>query len=204
VEIQPALVERRWPDAVTGPFSLRVWIGYPRGAPEIVGVEMWGVEPVPLAWHSDEEPSPREAREDVLPALPALADTPVKAADIRVHLGGLLEAWIALHGNLAAGQADTPQRRAFRQGLRAQPKRRQPDLRDLRPSDPEFLQEVALVYRSAVEAGDRRPNKAVEEWAATVGKHASAPTVRSWVHMARRAELLPPTTQGKISIKEET
>ena len=180
MEIQPASFTRRWPDPAAGPFSLRVWIGYPRGAPEIVGVEMWGVEPIQLAWRFDEEPGPREARED----LPALADTPVKAEDIRIRLGELLSAWISLHGNLAESQPDTPQRRAFLRGLQVQPKRRRSGPRDLRPSDPGFLQEVARVYRSAVEAGDRRPNKAVQEWAATVGKHASAPTARSWVHMA--------------------
>ncbi len=108
---------------------------------------MWGVEPVTQPWSSDGEPS-RDG----------LADTAVTSQAIRIRLGELLDAWIALHGNIAQ-PAPSPEK-ATREEMSELLDRARGVQQAL------FLRQVALEYDTAVRRGDRSTAKAVEEWAA--------------------------------------
>ena len=186
METDPIPVIRRWPDPVQGPYTLRVWFGHPNGYPTVVGVEMWGVEPVTQPWSSDGEPS-RDG----------LADTAVTSQAIRIRLGELLDAWIALHGNIAQ-PAPSPEK-ATREEMSELLDRARGVQQAL------FLRQVALEYDTAVRRGDRRPAKAVEEWAAgQEGAPFNSSTVRGWIKRAADQGYLPKTSQGKVRRQEET
>lgn len=47
---RPAPYTMAWPDPDHGPFRLRVWLEQVDGRPAIVGLEMWGREPVSAKW----------------------------------------------------------------------------------------------------------------------------------------------------------
>lgn len=181
VDVDPVPMTRRWPDPVLGPYSLRVWFGHPGGVPAVVGVEMWGVEPVTQPWAVDGGPIQGEG----------MADTPITAQAVRVPLGGLLDAWVALHGNAAQPQP-APERATL--------KLREDLLKTARQIEREiFLREVAGVYQTALSAGSRRPAKEVEEWAADrPGGPFSSSTVRSWIKQAADRGHLPKSSQGKV------
>lgn len=196
-QTKPVSFTLRWSREARGPtFSLRVWVGYPRGYPEIVGVEMWGVEPVPQLWQFEGEPGPRDA----VPGTPleALPDAPIKAEDIHgLRLGELLDKWKALYGSLAAGQPDTPRRADFLKRLQASA----PQNAKTNRLSPEFLEGVAHVYMSAVRGGTN-PGEAVKEWAASLPGAAARPaadsTVRGWFRKAENMGYLPKTSQGRV------
>ena len=181
---EPRSVTRRWPDPVDGPFTLRYWVGYPGGRPAVVGVEMWGVDPKRLAWDGDRE---------------GLPDVPVTAAAIRLPLGKMLDDWLSVMGNLAQSSielwGDEPGQRmaaeSYIANLEAKPKR-----------GPEFLEAVARVYLAARDAGSRRPNRAVEEWARLEGIERDSKTIRGWVYQAGRMGLLPSGQPGKIRTED--
>lgn len=55
-------IERLWPDEDTGPYLLGITFDTVGGRLEVVGVEMWGREPVSAAWSN---PSPAESPEPI-------------------------------------------------------------------------------------------------------------------------------------------
>lgn len=57
----------------------------------------------------------------------------------------------------------------------------------------EFLEDVAKVYRAALEAGDAAPRRAVQEWQ----KGAPSQTAARWVAEARRRGFLGETRPGR-------
>lgn len=173
---------------MSGPYTLRVWFGYPNGYPAVVGVEMWGVEPVTQPWSAEDELNPRDG----------LSDTAVTAQSIRIRLGELLDGWIALHGNAAPKKQPPPEPISvgeLKEELAEMVRGVEKAL---------FLREVALVYAAAVNAGNRRPAKAVEEWAADrEGGPFSPSTVRGWIKRAADQGYLPKSSQGKVRRGQE-
>lgn len=180
----PVPMIRRWPDPVSGPYSLRLWFGHLGGYPAVVGVELWGAEPMTVPWAAEGEPGLREG----------LADSPITAQAMRIPLGRLLEAWGALHMNAAEPQ---PKRTTQKERWDLAKTARQIE-REI------FLREVALVYEEALRAGNRRPAKAVQQWAADQeGAPVSSSTVRSWIKRAADRGLLPGSTPGKVRRGQE-
>jgi hypothetical protein len=169
----PWQIERLWPDPATGPFRLRLAFGQVDGRVAVTAVELRGVAPA-QPWPTD---------------LPGLPDAAVRAADIRLPLGQLLDTWTALtlsraraSRTLWPANEESVQRFERQEGVR----------RSGRPSlSAEFLRQVAEVYKAAVAAGDRAP-------ALAVGKElrANTPeTARDWVHKARKRGFIPPSTR---------
>ena len=84
---RPSQIERRWPDPNTGPLRLRVWFGRVNERPAVVGVELWGVEPVSQEWGAESE----AARHGFEP----LGTAPVRAQDVHtLRIGELLDDWL--------------------------------------------------------------------------------------------------------------
>lgn len=183
---QPRTITRLWPDDQHGPFRLRISFGAVDGREAVVGVEMWGIEPPSGNW-------------SVLDALPEfgavnlddIPDTPILAADIRLRLGAILDAWVAQ--NLAHASAarklwgDSANLQKF-QGRFEDDRKGRPHLSD------DFLRRVETIYNEAVTAGDRRPAVRVQQ---ELGAR-TASTARSWIRQARRRgfDLPQPSTKA--------
>lgn len=168
----PRQVVRLWPDPQNGPLRVRVWFGRVQGRPAVVGVEMWGVEPIQAAMPLDSA---------------TLDDSPIRAEDIRLPLGKWLDAWTEMQYRYARASrelwGDIPghEDRVSKFEARIGDKRLgRPALSD------EMLSRVTEVYNAAVKDGDRRPAMRVfEVLGADFG--ASVPeTARGWVRQARK------------------
>lgn len=177
-----------WPDEKTGPLRLRIWFGRVDGRSAVVGVELWGMEPVTAPW----PPSTIEA-----------PDAPIRAQDIRLPLGQLLEARIemeyararasrALWGHVP-GHDETVRKFEDRLDSGHRPAGR-PPLSD------EMLRRVTDVYNAAVRIGDRAPDLRVFEELGQVFGASVPDTARGWVSRARSRGfpvLPPPGRKGR-------
>jgi hypothetical protein len=162
---EPRQLVRLWPDPENGPLRLSLWFGRVDGRPAVVGVEMWGIEP-PQGW----------------PLTTDLPDSAIRAEDVRLPLGKMLDGWtelnyryarasLALWGDLP-GHKETV--RTFEQRIGSKRVGR-PRLSD------DFLEKVTATYNAAVREGDRRPALRVQE---ELGA-AVAETARGWIRQAR-------------------
>jgi len=191
--MEPTEMTMRFPDPIEGPWSVRLWIGNPSGYPTVVGVEMWGVDPKLRSWGDE----PRRG----------LPDVAVTATAIRLPLKQMLEAWLAFFRPLTDAaieqlEGDPVQRRVARgllddlyvPGPRGGRKR----------LNPEFLAEVARVYRDAVARGVRSPALAVWEWAKAQDMEIQESTARGWIRRAGEQGFLPKGRPGKVRTEEGT
>jgi hypothetical protein len=179
----------RYPDDQAGPYSLRIWTGYLAGSLDIVGIELWGVQPRNLPWRFEGDPDPREG----------MPDTRITAESVRLKIGELRDTWISLQGVVARMQEFDPERP---NDMSPEKRSYLKDLRAPRPSgrrrrDPEHYRQVADVYMAAARAGSP-PNKAVEKWAAKNGDFVKASTVRGWARQAEELGYLAKSPQGKV------
>lgn len=139
---------------------------------------MWGVEPVRLAW----------PEEDIPPE-----PTAIRAADVRVPLGELLDAWSTAHLGLAKATldlwSDEPGQGSRTEAYVASvtPKRQggRP-----RPA-PTFYRRCAALNEQAKRRGNRAPNKAVlaavsDEYMEHHDVPPTLSTVRGWVRKGRK------------------
>ena len=177
MDSNPWQVERLWPDSVAGPLRLRIAFGEVDGRQAVTAVELRGVEPA--------HPWPT--------TFLAVSDAAVRAADIRLPLGAMLDEWIALQASRARasralfgavpGHEETVQSFERRSGIK----------RPGRPRTPEaFLRQVAEVYETAVQNGDRAP--AVRVHAELEARTLA--TARGWVRQARKRGFLPPVKRS--------
>jgi hypothetical protein len=201
---RPESWELLWPDSRRGPYRLRLWIARLEGRPKVVGLEMWGTEPVLAPWIDRSHlATARDASED--PGLMQsvdrrLPDTPISAKTQRLPLGALFDRWV--EGSQAMGRAvmDVGANReavgTYLQQLDKPKKKGRPPL----PAD--RLELVLKKYHEAAAAGDRAPAKAVERyWRQTFGpKDLKGSTVRSWIRRAKaRGYPLAPERSGSES-----
>lgn len=184
-EQQPQSVPGAWPDPQTGPFRLRLWFGTVDEKPAVVGVEMWGVDPVRETppWFIDVD----------------LPDVPIGAEDIRLPLGRLRDDWVdkqrsyarasrALWGDVPP-ELRLPQEvheaavQRFERRLGAPKRVGRPPLSD------ELLGRVTAIYNEAVTSGDRKPALRVKtdlEKAGLARADTPTKTVRGWIGQARK------------------
>jgi hypothetical protein len=182
---EPEAFEMPWPEDDPR-YRLRLWVqrGGDGHSPAIVGVELWGVEPIRRPWF-----------ESVVP----LPDTPqrITADDIRLPLGWMLDTWVDRKRRLARATLETWPDAPGQDKAVARYEAGLTGPRTGRPPQPEsFLRRVAAVYQRAVEDGDRAPALAV----ARAIRHPDRPetetlpeTARSWIKQARRRGYLAPT-----------
>ncbi len=176
--------EMRWPDKADGPFALRLTFGLIDERPEVVGVELWAVEP-------PETVDPLYARPGFSPT-----EAPIRSADLRLPLRHLLEEWKArrlVTADLAARAAAMSgrpdwwpafQAEAIRTGHLVGAKRKgRADAHG-----PEHWEAVADVYLRSGTSGVARTFL------------VSKGTAGKWVWIARHEkQLLDPTEPGKMS-----
>jgi len=189
---RPEYQWRAWPDPVTGPFRLRLWIGRVDGRSAVVGVELWGVDPKLV----DKPAWPTE--------LDDLPDAAIRAADVRVPLGRFLDGWIDHRRAFARASrewfAEIPGHeetvRAFEERLQPRRPAGRPRLSD------EHLGLVTAVYNAAVTEGDRAPAyRVMEELGAR-----TVETARGWVRQARKRGFPvepPPSATGASTRQTE-
>jgi hypothetical protein len=205
--------ERLWPDPIDGPWSLRLTFDILKDRLEVIGVELWAVDPrtVPVSKElPTERDEPQQWERFEYPPLSEV-NKPKGAAGItteglRVPLRGLLDEWKAAefaafdyferldYEQLARDGVVVPagmllqllrKREAFANAAR-------------RPGRPKehgraHYADVARVYKKALKSG--KPTAAVSEKFG-VSKGAAA----KWVAIARNEyKLLPPTSRGKAS-----
>lgn len=166
--MKPSAEIRKWPDPRKGPLLVRVWYGTAEGRPAVVGVEVWGTEPLQNPWPLDRR-GHKEARR-------------VTAANVRLPLGRWLDQWVEmgrararasrkLYGG-TPGHEETVQR--FESELNVKRRGR-------KPLSDDFLRQVAVVYVKEIRAGNRRPAKAVKE---QLGPTSDS-NARTWIRQAR-------------------
>ena len=212
----------RWPDPVDGPFDVWTTVAIIDGRPEVVGVEMWAVDPAALPkrvthlakaeaerhWPRYPEPS-WDSREG-----------PIRSKDLRLPLGrivadymarqrGIAKAWttpgrMAKARQTLEGSATVTDEPGFWETPKAQAAARHiVDLTDEarpkkagRPSLPAaHYVEVAKVYTEALRNG-ANPRAAVKEHF-----HVSKSSAAKWVYRCRLAplNLLAKTSPGRAA-----
>jgi hypothetical protein len=204
-EPSPQTSEFLWksPDG-SGPFRVRLWYRDVDGRPAIVGLEMWGVEPVLKVpwWDSGYLAPSRDAPERVrsgifeqAPPAASLPDVQIKASDVRLPLGKLLDELAKKYRALG--------RAALTMG--ADPEAVDNYLQQIgerRPGRPPIItrEQIGLVadlYKKALTAGLRYPDQWVEGQLQLIGVDISASAVRHRVAKARELKLLPPSRRRK-------
>lgn len=211
---------KRWPDPGSGPFDLWTTFAIIDGRAEVVGVELWAVDPASLPKRVTRL-APREAQRH-WPRSPDLSwDSRVgaiRSKDLRVALGrvvseymgrqrGLAKAWLTpglvaksrqLLGGTAASRrawSETPKGQAaarhFLQATEDAPKRKAG-----RPAWPaSHYEEVATVYVEALRDGLNPTTTVMERF------FVSKSTAAKWVYRCRRPplNLLDPTVRGRAA-----
>jgi hypothetical protein len=188
----PRQMELAWPDPEKGPLQLRVWFQAVDGRQAVVGIELWGREPVSAPW-------PDETL--------AKLTTPrkISAEDARVTVGNLLDQWIGASLSLALGMAMASDDDGTEECVSEFVEGFRPPLRTRQALDDQFLQMVAGLYELADEAGSRKVAVEIGAELERRGHPASDTTVRSWIRKARKAGYLPPTKSGRAtSVWEES
>lgn len=186
--------ERRWPDPLHGPYRVRLWFGRVAGRPQVVGVEMWGVEPQSRPW-----PHLVDPEHEAQLGYPSLVEVGITAEAVRLPLRKLLQDWAQDHrafarAALRAG-ADADTVSAFVSGLGPAPRGR-PPLSD------ELLGVVAHVYVDACEAARYDPAKATGiHLAKVLGREVKPSTVRRWIALARSRGFLPAAPPRKSKMR---
>ncbi len=218
----PTDVEGLWPDRVTGPYRLRVWFGRVGGRPAVVGLELWGVEPQDRPWGAAgmtageeyamvdgrlTQVAPEDRRKSAEVKLP---DTAIRADDVRLPLGAMLDEHVAWEAALAKAAlqatflapAETwpkmPQLARAREEAFARAKgsaerileQPAPRRRGRKPLDDVVLAEAAQIYQEAWDRGDRAQAKATARELHLRGYKVSEGTVKRWLVIARDRGLL--------------
>lgn len=182
---KPEAMEMIWPDKGVGPYRVRVWFANIGNRPSVVGVEMWGVEPIRRPW-SDED----------------LPDSAIRAVDIRLPLGRFLDdIWVPLHRNLARAASELWDKDPGQEERSAAYEVALEGRRIGRPRLPDtFLREVADVYNDAIAAGNRAPARAVEH---RLGNGRTAATARGWIYEARKRGFIEAPTRNQYRKADE-
>ncbi len=209
----PAAMVRRWPDRDVGPFALRVCVGIMDGVLSIIGIELYADRARPRSLGSSRrstgsidfsEPDFPDFLLDDVPDVPHRIDAKV-LRDLAP--GKLLSEWKALHRQQldsflaeygTASAASDLGRLLLASVERSETKRHRvprPEQRADRGLGRLHWQAVAEVYRDALERGDAPTSAVAHKF--NVSKSAAA----KWVAKCRALWLLPPTSQGRSSVK---
>ena len=178
----------RWPDPVSGPYSMRVSVALVDGRPEVVGVEFWGANP------SDFVPTRRRFRH--LRSTDAITSTAIRIP-LRELLTKLLSEFqrdseLIVESTTASPRLkDSVAQRQVHMPTDAPRRGRRPRY------GPPFFAQVAQVYTEAM--GRREaPTVAVAKWG-----QVNKSTAAKWVSKARALGLLPPTSRGRAAVHFE-
>lgn len=184
--------EGLYPDRDTGPFRVRIWYGNADGEWGVVGVEMWGIEPVAKSWDDRSIRATAKGPQDnpaSFKQAPAVPEALIGAKDIRLPLGALRDSFVEAHKAIdRAGTAMGIDTHALQDYLASL---KEPKKRGREPLQPELLTTVARYYVDAVAAKDRAPAKAVLRKLNEIGVKGdkgaalNAATVRSWIAAAK-------------------
>jgi hypothetical protein len=196
-ESTPQATEGLWKSPDGSVFRIRLWYRDVDSRPAIVGVELWGVEPVSLPWW--ERTLPKEPGASIFeqgPPAEPLPDVQIKASDVRLPLGHMLDDLVKRYRALG--------RAALTMG--ADPKAVGGYLRQIgqrRPGRPPIItrEQIGLVadlYKKALAAGLRHPDQWVGVQLQLMGVDISASAVRHRVAKARELKLLPPSRRAKL------
>ena len=176
----------RWPDPENGPYSLRLTVAVLDGRPQVVGVELWGVDPLTYVHGAEPLPAPE-------------SDTAITSSELRgLKLGELLKKFLdafTRESDLILGASSATE------GLKTSVAEHQsqvtgaPSRRGRRPTyGPPFFAQVAKVYTDAMAQG-RPPTSTVAEWG-----HVNKSTAAKWVARCRDLHFLPKTTKGRAAV----
>lgn len=206
-EAPPESYQTPWPDPESGPYVLRIWNGFVDGRPAVVGIELWGREPVSLKW---DEGSRKKALGQEVPItsrsvaqlrIPSFVkdriDRDLRGAELQDAIGAT--AWPGPSEEDYDPESQFEATRYVRTVLEnGRTKVGRPSLGD------ELLQQVIEVVDRAERSGDRKTNLAVWRWAESCNLNVSKSTARSWVKKAR--ERNPQSAGGRStkSSKEKT
>jgi hypothetical protein len=210
---------KRWPDPESGPFDLWTTYAIIDGRPEVVGVELWAVDPAALSSRVTKL-APKEAKRHWPQTGLAWGsrEGAIRTKDLRVPLGrivsdymghqrGLAKAWLMpglmaksrqLLGGTAASRrawSETPKGQAaaqhFLQATEAAPKRKAG-----RPAWPaSHYEAVAATYVEALGTGINPTTAVMDRFV------VSKSTAAKWVYRCRRPplNLLDPTVRGRAA-----
>ncbi len=166
--MEPSAQILSWPDPQNGPLLVRVWYGTSESRPAVVGVEVWGIEPLERPWPTEWRGN-REPRR-------------ITAANVRLPLGRWLDEWVEAAAGLARASRELyrgkPGHEETVQRFEAELDRKR---RGRAPLSEEFLRSVAAEWRGAVSAGSRKPAKVVNE---RLGPTSDS-NARTWIRQAR-------------------
>lgn len=179
---------RGWPDAERGPLRLRVWFEPVGGRPSVVGVELWGREPVAAPW-------PLPSRD--------LPPHRVTANDVHtIRLGELLDAHVThqrAFGRAVVQHVEKHPESAYHDP--ALPTRAQQAVVEAtdansfgRPRKGEaHYAAIARRYRQLVDDGVRNPSMRIAD-----EYEVKETTARTWVRRAGERGFLPRGRPGAI------
>ncbi len=185
------LTAREYPPTAERPWVLRLTYGIVRGAPGVVAVEMYAVDPaeIPEAvadWPKLGHQVPSKAQ-------------PITSVGIRLPLGRYLREYMARRRNLDRIITDAHPRAQIPPGLRREAQRRlralDASVNTRAPGRPALYgaahcRKVAEVYSKGLPTGTLAVAKEF---------HASKSAAGKWVARARELGLLPPTVKGKAA-----
>jgi hypothetical protein len=174
----------RWPDEKDGPFSLALYFGDINGRVELVGLELWAVEPFERVFFPPGA-APRAITTEVVRDLKLgalVSDSLLELLQSNVaaknypFLSDELTAW---GQSISADRIASLSRSVGARG---------------RHLGPDHYREVAASYTAAFAAHRSPLAEIAERWG--VNKNTAA----RWVHVARNKHgLLPPTTPGVVT-----
>ncbi len=212
----------RWPDPVAGPFDLWTTYAIIDGRPEVVGVEMWAVDPAALpkrVTHLAKAEAERHWPRESEPSWDSRGG-PIRSKDLRLPLGRIVADYMARQRQVAKawttpgrmekarqtleGSASVPDEPGFWGTPRAQAAARQIlELTDEarpkkagRPSLPvSHYVEVARVYTEALRHRVNPTKAVVDHFSVSKGQAAK------WVYRCRRPplSLLDSTVRGRAA-----
>jgi hypothetical protein len=187
-----------------GDYSVRLTMARIDGRPEVVGVEMWGIDPnspeIPPSWRQRDTPGfwPEDAE-----------PTAITSTELRLPLGRMFEDWrketisTATH-IIEQGdhEPDTdiqpwskwrPEAEAVLETTTAKTRAGRP-----KKWGDDHYREVAAVYTKAIRNGEASAKTVARRWDLPLPEGTR--TAVKWISRARQLGHLPPTRRGRASV----
>jgi hypothetical protein len=185
-----------------GDYSVRLTMARIDGRPEVVGVEMWGIDPdsseIPPSWR----------RRDFWPE--NAEPTAITATKLRLPLGRMFEDWrkraitTATHiieqgdhypdTEIQPWSKWRPEAEAILATTSAKTRAGRP-----KKWGDDHYREVAAVYTEAIRNGEASANAVARHWGLPLSEGGARRAVK-WISRARQLGHLPPTSRGRASV----